>query len=108
MKNIKKSNKISRKKVIEIIAILIALAVILCVINYFWQNSEDKKLIGGDKDEQGCLVAAGYSWCPSTEKCQRMWEEYCEEYKEQYRANNSVAVTGNSISSSIIPIEVTS
>jgi len=43
------------------------------------------RLIGGDKDEHGCLIGAGYLWCPSTEKCQRMWEEYCEEYKEQFR-----------------------
>lgn len=45
----------------------------------------DEKLIGGDKDEHGCLGSAGYQWCPSQEKCLRMWEEYCEEYKEQYR-----------------------
>ena len=45
----------------------------------------ENKLIGGDKDEYGCLVGAGYQWCPSTEKCQRMWEEYCVEYKDQFR-----------------------
>ncbi|MBW2981566.1 hypothetical protein KY343_01670 [Candidatus Woesearchaeota archaeon] len=44
-----------------------------------------EKPIGGDTDEHGCLTAAGYQWCPSTEKCQRMWEEYCEEFSEQFR-----------------------
>ena len=46
-------------------------------------------LIGGQKDEHGCLAAAGYSWCPSTQKCQRMWEEFCEEYKENYRGTST-------------------
>ncbi|MFC1678539.1 Gmad2 immunoglobulin-like domain-containing protein [Patescibacteria group bacterium] len=43
------------------------------------------ELIGGQRDEHGCLGPAGYQWCPSTEKCQRMWEEYCEEFKDQFR-----------------------
>jgi len=47
---------------------------------------EDGLIVGDDKDEHGCIGSAGYQWCPSTDKCQRMWEEYCEEYKEQYRA----------------------
>ncbi len=46
-----------------------------------------EKLIGGDRDEHGCLGPAGYQWCPSEKKCMRMWEEYCEEYKEQYRGD---------------------
>ena len=46
-----------------------------------------EKLIGGDRDEHGCLPAAGYQWCPSEEKCMRMWEEYCMEYKDQYRGD---------------------
>jgi hypothetical protein len=65
----------------HIIFWLIILVVIL--IGYKQYNSE--KPIGGDRDEYGCLPAAGYQWCASTEKCQRMWEEYCEEYKEQFR-----------------------
>ena len=108
MKNIKKSNKISSKKIVEIVSVLLALAIVLGVLNYFWQQNDNKKLIGGDKDEYGCLAGAGYSWCPSTEKCQKMWEEYCEEFKEQYRGNESVPITGNYVSSSIIPIEITS
>ncbi len=34
-------------------------------------------LIGGQKDEHGCLGPAGYSWCPSKNKCLRTWEEAC-------------------------------
>jgi membrane-bound inhibitor of C-type lysozyme len=33
--------------------------------------------IGGDKDAGGCLIAAGYSWCPAKKECLRPWEEYC-------------------------------
>ena len=35
------------------------------------------KLVGGQVDDRGCLVAAGYSWCESTQKCQRFWENKC-------------------------------
>jgi hypothetical protein len=34
--------------------------------------------IGGDKDANGCLVAAGYSWCQLKQKCLRIWEETCD------------------------------
>lgn len=37
----------------------------------------EEELIGGQKDEHGCLVAAGYSWCEEKEKCLRLWEEGC-------------------------------
>ncbi len=56
-------------------------------------------IVGGDKDEHGCIGSAGYSWCPSTQKCQRMWEEYCEEFKENFRVVDfeSCAAAGNPI-----------
>ena len=38
---------------------------------------ENPELIGGDKDEHGCLIAAGYSWCEAKQKCLRLWEEVC-------------------------------
>ncbi len=34
--------------------------------------------IGGDRDEGGCLIGAGYSWCQAKGKCLRNWEEPCE------------------------------
>jgi len=46
------------------------------------------KEIGGDTDDHGCLIAAGYSYCPSTDSCQRMWEEYCPGYNEKFRYDN--------------------
>ena len=36
-----------------------------------------ERRIGGQTDEHGCLIAAGYQWCETTQKCQRFWEEPC-------------------------------
>jgi hypothetical protein len=30
--------------------------------------------VGGDRDEGGCLVGAGYKWCAREGKCARPWE----------------------------------
>ena len=37
----------------------------------------ENKLVGGDKDEHGCIGSAGYSWCEIKQKCLRVWEEKC-------------------------------
>ena len=29
---------------------------------------------GGDRDENGCITSAGYSWDPIKKKCVRPWE----------------------------------
>ncbi|MBN2094300.1 MAG: hypothetical protein JW740_02970 [Candidatus Zambryskibacteria bacterium] len=42
------------------------------------EENNTPKIIGGDKDEYGCLIAAGYSWCETKNKCLRTWEEACE------------------------------
>ena len=35
-------------------------------------------LLGGEQDNNGCISAAGYTWCEHTSKCLRTWEESCE------------------------------
>ncbi len=37
--------------------------------------SQSKDLIGGDRDEHGCLIAAGYSWDEERKECVRPWEQ---------------------------------
>ena len=37
-----------------------------------------ENIVGGDKDEHGCIGSAGYSWCQIKQKCLRVWEEKCE------------------------------
>ena len=82
---------------------LAAVALIsLLIFGYFYYNSKEKagenanliqetentnQLIGGDTDEYGCLIAAGYSWCESKEKCLRVWEEECPEAEEEVESS---------------------
>lgn len=40
-------------------------------------ENNQEQIIGGDKDEHGCLAGAGYSWCEEKQKCLRVWEEEC-------------------------------
>ena len=35
-------------------------------------------IVGGDRDEHGCIGSAGYSWCEIKQKCLRVWEEPCD------------------------------
>lgn len=47
-------------------------------------NLEEIKgpVVGGDRDEHGCIGSAGYSWCEEKQKCLRVWEEECATLKE--------------------------
>lgn len=82
----KKKNK---NRNLIIIMIIIFLIFVFLNLKFVFKpnNSSDMndRLIGGDKDDHGCLIGAGYSWCPSSEKCLRVWEEYCEEFKDSFR-----------------------
>ena len=42
----------------------------------------NRETIGGQKDEHGCLIPAGYSWCEEKQKCLRVWEEKCSSLPE--------------------------
>lgn len=46
------------------------------------KTNEPTEPIGGQKDEHGCLIPAGYSWCETKQKCLRTWEESCDIEKE--------------------------
>ncbi|HRZ34720.1 MAG TPA: hypothetical protein P5276_02995 [Candidatus Paceibacterota bacterium] len=45
-------------------------------------NAADNSVVGGDKDEHGCIGSAGYTWCEVKNKCLRSWEEECETENE--------------------------
>ncbi len=77
-------------KYLPVIAILIALALAGCVQPAQPVEPEsapavtpastpEAPLVGGDKDEHGCIGSAGYTWCEPKQKCLRTWEEPCEE-----------------------------
>ena len=38
---------------------------------------ELENAVGSDKDEHGCIGSAGYSWCEASQKCLRIFEEFC-------------------------------
>lgn len=38
---------------------------------------ERPDVVGGDRDEHGCIGSAGYQWCEAKNKCLRIWEEQC-------------------------------
>jgi len=41
-------------------------------------TAAETQLVGGDRDEHGCIASAGYTWCEAKQKCLRSWEEPCE------------------------------
>lgn len=46
-------------------------------------------IVGGDRDEYGCISSAGYSWCEIKQKCLRVWEEKCE--VDSFEVNESIS-----------------
>ncbi len=72
-----------RKKIIFVIVLCIFLFLIFYYLKPFKNNTIDSTttttalVVGGDEDSHGCLVGAGYSWCPSAKACQRLWEDTC-------------------------------
>jgi hypothetical protein len=40
-------------------------------------TAAETPLVGGDKDEHGCIGSAGYTWCEPKQTCLREWEEPC-------------------------------
>lgn len=43
-------------------------------------------LLGEEHDDHGCLISAGYKWCPSTDECLRPWMAHCQEFDFPYNA----------------------
>jgi hypothetical protein len=74
-------NKYMKRSLI-IASMIIFLIVIISLVLYptYQKNKNSKQspeIIGGQKDDHGCLIAAGYSWCEQKKKCLRTWEEPC-------------------------------
>ena len=45
---------------------------------YSQMNTEP--LLGGSRDDNNCLISAGYSWCESSNSCIRSWETPCKDH----------------------------
>ncbi len=61
---------------------------------FFWSKmNEPQQIVGGDKDEHGCIGSAGYTWCEAKNKCLRIWEEKCtQENNNQENINKQYII----------------
>ncbi len=41
------------------------------------ESIKQEQMVGGDRDEHGCIPSAGYTWCEEKQKCLRTFEEQC-------------------------------
>jgi membrane-bound inhibitor of C-type lysozyme len=65
-------------KNVKIFAIIVIFAAAAAFVVYSaTRNPEESNMVGGDRDEHGCIPSAGYSWCEARQVCLRPWEEYC-------------------------------
>lgn len=72
-----------------ILTIAVASALLACCTSKTTQAVEEKvenvadslinrPLLGGDRDEHGCIPSAGYIWCEELQECVRPWETPCD------------------------------
>jgi len=54
--------------------LLVIVVCILTILVFLFANLNEKRSIGGDRDEYGCLGTAGYSWSNGIGACIREWE----------------------------------
>ncbi len=62
--------------------VLISIVTLSVVIALLIGCSSEPK-VGGDRDEHGCIVSAGYVWCEEKQKCLRPWEETCRDIEDR-------------------------
>lgn len=55
--------------------VLTVAAIVIVGVWLYAASNADVGPIGGDTDEHGCLIAAGYSWDEDQQACVRPWEE---------------------------------
>ncbi len=68
-----------RKTASIVFILLVLLALLIAVQTY------QEKTIGGDRDEHGCLVGAGYSWSDAQSACIRVWlNDSSEDYYQKF------------------------
>lgn len=68
------------KKLLVLLAVALSLSA--CSLNRpetELRSPVQPNVVGGDRDEHGCIGSAGYSWCEEQQKCLRIWEEDCSD-----------------------------
>lgn len=56
-------------------------------------GQSEEPMLGGDRDEHGCIPSAGYVWCEAKQKCLRPWEEDCASLEENDKEDDSSSST---------------
>jgi hypothetical protein len=67
------------------------------------ESNSSGNVIGGEKDEHGCIIPAGYSWCESLQECIRPWEKNCTGAVASSKVKVNVTTMSNSTNASIKP-----
>jgi hypothetical protein len=52
----------------------IACLLAACTTSASSANGTPPAVVGADRDAHQCIASAGYSWCESTQRCERPWE----------------------------------
>lgn len=76
---------------------------VFVLITFFIIGCDREKIIGGERDEHGCLGPAGYSWDEEIGACIRVWEIESEQFKRA--AKIAVEYKGQSYGLTIVGIE---
>lgn len=76
------------------------LLIAICLVSALIFGCVEEKPIGGETDEHGCMLMAGYTWCEAKQKCLREWEEPCEgeltlEQAREIAQNSDCMLEGN-------------
>ena len=72
------------KKYLLLFLILPVLFLSACSTKLQESEVNNQIIVGGDKDNHGCIASAGYSWCEAKQKCLRIWEEKCDTLIEEF------------------------
>jgi|GEM_PF-1764311 len=62
------------KKMVILMMVLLSVSISGCI-----STQNETAVVGGDRDEHGCIGSAGYIWCETKQKCLRTWEEPCDD-----------------------------
>jgi len=57
--------------------IIILTIMVFSLALFVLSSCEQQQIVGGDKDEHGCIASAGYVWDNESQTCIRPWEKVC-------------------------------
>lgn len=71
-----------KEKKIVMMVLLLLVVVVVATMVFDLNDSDDEKIIGGDRDENNCLISAGYVFDEEIGACIRGWEISDEDSKK--------------------------